>query len=78
MRFPGGPRPPNNPAVLGWDSRCDSIPDVYKWVVFILEAVRMRTQGSGCGERGEDEGVTWEPCFTGRVISEDRDSVCRT
>ena len=34
--------------------------------------------GSGCGERGEDEGVTWEPCFTGRVISEDRDSVCRT
>ena len=43
----------------------------------VLEADRMRTQGNGCGERGEDQEVTWEPCFTGRVISGDRDSVCR-
>lgn len=28
-------------------------------------------------ERGEDQGVTWKPCFIGRVISEDKASVCR-
>lgn len=41
----------------------------------MLEAVRMRPQGSGCGEEriGGDMGAL----FLGRVLSEDRDSVFR-
>lgn len=40
----------------------------------MLEAVRMRPQGSGAWREREDRG-DMELCFTGRVLSEDRDSV---